>query len=83
MTIHPDVVFRVLEDGAVLVDLASNQVFELNTTGALVWERLAQGGSPEAIVETVVARFDVDEDTARRDIAELLVALTSRGLVTP
>jgi len=83
VTIHPDVVFRVLDDGAVLVDLSTNQVFELNTSGAFVWERVTLGDAPDAIVDAVIARFDVDRDAARGDVTELLAALASRGLVRP
>ena len=34
--IHPDVVFRRLGEQMVLVHLSTNQVFELNTTGATI-----------------------------------------------
>ena len=83
MVISPDVVFRVLGDEAVLVDLATNQVFELNATAAAAWQRLSQGDAPDAVIAALVARFDVDPGTAHREVHTLLQDLERRGLLRP
>jgi hypothetical protein len=81
--ISPDVVFRILGDGAVLVHLPSNEVYELNATGSRVWALFEQGLDLEGIVASVVAEFDIDPATARHECARLLTDLQSRGLLLP
>ena len=43
---NPDVIARHLGDGAVLVHIPTNQVYELNHTGARVWELMAGAYTP-------------------------------------
>jgi hypothetical protein len=79
---HPDVIFRVLGDGAVLVNLASNEVMEFNSTGAAIWEHLSRGASIDDVIPQLMETFDVDRTTAERDVETFLSELTSRGLIT-
>jgi hypothetical protein len=83
MQLHPDVVFRVLGDGAVLVNLASNEVFEFNDTGAAIWDHLSRGESIDEVVPRLMATFEVDRETAEHDVAAFVDELTSRGLLAP
>jgi hypothetical protein len=83
MQIHPDVVFRVLGDGAVLVNLSTNEIFELNATGTAVWTLVERGAGRDDIVAEVTAAFDVAADTARGECERLLVELQARGLLLP
>jgi hypothetical protein len=78
-----DVIFRTLGDGAVLVHLNGNQIFELNTTGAQVWEMLVQGTPLAAIVTSLIETFDVDSDTAAQQVVDLIARLHAEGLVEP
>ncbi len=77
------VVFRMLDDGGVLVHLSNNRVFELNTTGATIWDLVARGAGEAEVLDALVDAFDVDRDTARRECRELLAALVREGLVEP
>jgi hypothetical protein len=79
---NPDVVFRALGDGGVLVDLATNEIFEVNDTGMAIWSRLHEGAGPDAIIQSLVADFDVDEATAREDVTTWLAVLEENGLIS-
>ena len=79
----PDVVSRRLGDSAVLVHLETNRVFELNETGARVWELLREGRTCEQIVERLVAEFDVEPGQASSTLLELLGDLRREGLLQP
>lgn len=70
-----------LVDGSgVVLDTDSLKVFALNETGALVFAALAEGVTDDAaIVDRVVAAFEVDRDTAAADLAAYLASL--RALV--
>jgi hypothetical protein len=83
MRTSPDVIFRALDDGAVLVHLNGNQIFELNATAAHIWPLVARGDSSEAIVSSLVDAFDVDAATAARELDALVAALAAAGLLEP
>lgn len=78
---NPDVVFRVLGDDAVLVDLSTNRVYELNITGVAIWDALVRGEDPDTITSGLVARFDIDSVNASREVARVLGELHAIGLV--
>jgi hypothetical protein len=77
MRTSPDVIFRALDDGAVLVHLNGNQIFELNATAAHIWPLVARGDSSEAIVSSLV------DATAARELDALVAALAAAGLLEP
>jgi len=80
-SLNPDVVFKRLEDRMVLVDLKSNQIFELNSTGARVWELLQEGVSVDTLIDRLEAEFEADPATLRTEIESLLSDLLSEGLI--
>jgi hypothetical protein len=49
--------------------------------GTFIWDRIDGRHSAQAIAEAVSAEYDVTLDRAARDVAELLRALESKGLV--
>jgi hypothetical protein len=79
----PDVVSRRLGDSAVLVHLETNRVFELNETGARVWELLHDGLTCEQIADRLAAEFEVDHDRAASTVLELVSDLRREGLLRP
>jgi hypothetical protein len=81
-TLNPDVVFKRLEDRMVLVHLASNQIFELNHTGARVWELLQTGVAGDALLAPLSDEFETDPETLRIEIESLLSDLLREGLIT-
>lgn len=50
----------------------SNGMFLLTKLGAFIWDMIPQVEDPEEIVQAVLAEYEVDEQTARSDIAEFL-----------
>jgi hypothetical protein len=66
----------------VLVDLATNQIFELNATGHRVWELLGEGLDRAAIGDRLAREFDADRRQLDRDVAALLARLRDERLIT-
>ena len=67
--------------GIALLDEDSGEYWNLNPTGALVLQTLLEGGSSTDAVQALVERYDVDADSASRDVQVLLGGLQSAGLV--
>ncbi len=66
---------------AVLLDLQSEQYFGLDEVGTNIWQALAQTDSIQAAYEKLLAKYDVDAEQLRQDLAAMLEKLTSAGLV--
>ena len=77
-----DVVSRVVDGEAVLLDLASGKYFGLNEVGSRVWEHAKGRITVGDLVAALTDEFDVDESTLRADLAELLAELSDKKLIS-
>jgi hypothetical protein len=67
--------------GIALLDENSGQYWNLNPTGALVLQMLLAGGTPAQAVQELTEQYEVNADTASRDVEDLVDSLHSAGLV--
>jgi Coenzyme PQQ synthesis protein D (PqqD) len=81
VTIPDDVVFRDLAGEAVILNLASGTYFGLNEVGTRMWHLLAEHGSTEPVLATVLAEYEVEEVPLRQDLDALLRILIEKGLI--
>ena len=80
MVLAPDVVFRLLDDEAVLLDLRSGTYFGLNPVGARIWQLLAEQTSLGTVLVTLQREYDVEPDALEHDLLTLVNELCVRGL---
>lgn len=71
----------VHDGGVVAASLASGEVVRLEGASAEIWKAVAGEGGLDDAVDALVARYDVDRTTARRDAEELVDALIARGVL--
>ena len=81
VTASNKVLSRVFDGDAVLLDLGSGSYFGLNEVGSCIWQALERGATVAELLAAVLAGFEVDEETARRDLSALLEDLSARGLI--
>ncbi len=79
--ISPDVLFRELAGEAVLLDLKSQRYFGLDSIGTRIWQLLDERRQTAAVLEAMLAEFDVEEGEMRQDLAAFLDQLTDAGLI--
>jgi len=77
---HENFVFRRIEDETILVPIKDNvgdmgSIYNLNETGALVWELLDGHKTLADIRDTVMAQFEVSTREAQADIFEFISQL--------
>jgi hypothetical protein len=77
----PDVVARRLGDSAVLIRLTTNRIYELNETGARVWEMLQGGLSVDTTIDTLAREFAAARPVIANEVEQLLQKLSAEGLV--
>lgn len=79
----PDIVYNTLDDQAVLINMKTNRVYELNETGTRFWELLCAGHDRTEIQQLMLQEFDVAEAALAAEIEALLASLENEGLVVP
>ena len=77
----PDILSRILDGEAVLLDLASGTYFGLNPVGSRVWELISASKTVGEIRVVIQQEFDVTDDVLTRDLDELFITLEKRGLI--
>ncbi len=78
---NPEVIAKRLDKVAVVVHIPTHRIFQLNETGAWVWELLGRGLGVDIIVHRLVDEFDVDRPRAAEEVKDLLVELENAGLL--
>ena len=54
-------------------------VMTLNKTGAMLWKHLEGGCTQAALVEALLAEYDISEEQAQADVEEFIAALQQNG----
>ena len=80
MTIRKQLVKRTIAGDVILVpvgdaSLELKGLLTLNETGERMWDLLPQCDTEEALVQQMLAEYEVDEATRRADMAEFLAEL--------
>lgn len=58
-----------------------NGIITINGAGAFLWEKLSSETTKEELVSAMLAEYDIDEETAKKDITEFLEKLNGAGLL--
>lgn len=74
------VLCRQVNDGAVLIHLETNQIYDLNRTGYRIWQLLEAGSDYGAIRQCIEQEFAVDPEVAAQEINALLDHLAAEHL---
>ena len=81
MKLRGGVFMAEVDYGAALLDEDSGQYWNLNPTGVLILETMLAGGTADEAARALAAEYDVEPETAVRDVEELVEGLSSAGLV--
>ena len=76
-----DLIVKKMDGETVLYDEPVNRVHSLNRTATLVWDLCDGKNEAWDMVKEVLARFDVDEATARCDVEKVLREFEEKGLL--
>lgn len=80
LTVAPDVMFRQLDDEAVLLDLKSGTYFGLNDVGARTWELILEHGRLSRVRDALLREYAVGREAVERDLLALAAQLVARQL---
>jgi Coenzyme PQQ synthesis protein D (PqqD) len=81
LKIPDDVMFRILGDEAVILNVASGVYFGLDSVGTRMWQLMSEHGSTDKVIEALVDEYEVEEAQVRQDLDNLIRQLSDKGLV--
>lgn len=86
MKIRSGYILRQVMDIYVVIGIGSeayvpNQIMSLNETGAFLWGMLEKGAEHREMVDSLVKEYDVDTQTAEKDVDMFLAQLREKALV--
>ena len=64
-----------------ILDRGSGTIHQLNQTAALIWRKCGEGLSSQQLAQLLAENYEIEEDVARRDVAETLERLQVLNLV--
>ncbi len=84
MKIKNGFILRKISDTYVVVavgEAAKNftGMITLNSTGGFLWEKLSEGADEAQLAEALMAEYDVDEETAKKDAADFVKKMLNSG----
>jgi hypothetical protein len=62
-------------------DLDFTGIITLNGTGAFLWKELSEETTEEKLLLALLKEYDIDKDTAQKDMSEFLARLKAADLV--
>lgn len=79
---NPDVVFRSIEGGGVLLNTKSGAYHEVNSTAAEIWAAIETPSTPSELLQRMRDRFG-DVPDVDSDVGEFIEMLAERDLIVP
>jgi hypothetical protein len=81
LRIPDDVVFEVLGEDTVLLQLESGDYFTLNGSATRAWQLIEEHGDLDRVREAMLAEYEVAEAQLSADLDRLVGDLVGRGLL--
>lgn len=81
LRVNPAVTSQRFGDDAVLIDLRTNEIYEMNRTAARMWQLLGDGLEVDDIERRLEAEFEIEAGELRRQIDSFLATLLDAKLV--
>ena len=80
-TIPANVLIRFLDEESVLLNLNTERYFGLDSVGTRMWQLVTSAPTIEAACCQLIDEFDVDPETLRSNLHDLLHHLVDNGLI--
>ena len=86
MKTHPDFILRQIAGENILVPCGEaakrlSGLINMNSTAAFIWQNLNDAKDLDELTARVVDNFEIDEETARRDVNGLTAEMIQKGMV--
>ena len=79
----PDIVFQEFADEALLLNLKTEMIYQLNVTGTRIVSLISQGKSLQQITHSLLDEFDATPEQVDCEVRELITTLMAQHLLSP
>ncbi len=79
--VAPDLIWRLLDDNAVVVSPGAGEVRVLNQMGTVIWQLLVEENNTGDIENFLVTNYEVSQQQAKSDLQLFFDDLTERGIL--
>jgi Coenzyme PQQ synthesis protein D (PqqD) len=77
-----EIIWRVVDDEALLLDTNSGYYFSMNGTATEIWCLLNEGKSIDEVAQTIANRYEIDSETVKCDVHELISNLNKEQIAS-
>jgi hypothetical protein len=77
---NKDVAWRIIENEAILISAEDSMLHSLDEVGTRIWELSDGSNTVEQIIDTIFDEYEVDRETAEKDVIEFVTNLASEKL---
>lgn len=86
MEIKKQVILRSVAGEHMLIPVGEtvfeyNGIFMMTESGKLLWENIEKGAEEEALKELLMQEYEIDSETASKDVKEFLEMLKAFGII--
>lgn len=81
MTKTDDIIWRVVDDEALILNTSNGYYFSMNGTATEAWCLLNEGKSIDEVAQTIAERYEIDMQSAKADVESLLQELKNEHIV--
>ena len=81
LRVNPAVTSQRFGDDAVLIDLRTNEIYEMKRTAARMWQLLGDGLDVDDIERGLESEFDIEPEELHRQMKSFLTTLLDAKLV--
>ena len=81
VSVAQDVLFRIVGEEAVLLNLKTELYLGLDIVGTRMWNVLVEASSIQAAYDLLVLEYEVEPSRLREDLDEFLGKLLEQGLI--
>lgn len=78
-----DILFRQVENEAILLHIPSGTYYSLSETSIIFWQSLSNSEPLTSAIDKIVAEYEVERDRILEDLQSFLQDLSTCGLISP
>jgi hypothetical protein len=76
-----DLSWRELDEEIVVLDLEGAEYLSVRGAGRTLWPLLANGATKPQLIAAITAEYEVDDETAARDVDAFVAELRQKGFI--
>lgn len=76
-----DILASSLDNETILLSIQNSKYYGMASTGNRIWELLAEPTTGEALIETLLAEYEIDKEQCEQDVLSFLGELLSAKLI--